>query len=181
MSHRIDQEVSLAVRDRRAGMAALSERFAAEPGKYAAWYASKPALLWSWNMRIAAGHIYVFPTVGSPLESNDLAYYGVQALVAANPFVAILALIGCALVFVGRVDRGAGIAALLLLYVTIVYGVLQSEPRYAVPFRGAEILMATLALAWMQASLTMAWRKHAGQYAPAPQTLSTQAPISRHE
>jgi hypothetical protein len=153
-NHQIEQDVSRAVRDRSAGMASLVHRLNGEPGRYVAWYLSKPALLWSWSMRISGGHIYVFPTVDSPLESNDVAYYTMQALVTANPFIAILALLGCLLVILGRGDRQAGITAWLLIYITLVYGALQSEPRYAVPFRGAEILMATLALAWVNSRLS---------------------------
>jgi len=33
-------------------------------------------------------------------------------------------------------------AAILVLFVTLVYSVLQSEPRYAIPFRGVEMLLA---------------------------------------
>jgi len=158
ISRQIDQEVSLAVRDPVAGIASISHRVVSEPGRYAAWYAAKPALLWSWSMRIAGGHIYVFPTVGSPLESNDVAYYTVQVLIIANPFIAIMALLGCALVLTRRAYPQAMIASLLLVYVTVVYGVLQSEPRYAVPFRGTEIVMATLALAWIFARVKEAWQ-----------------------
>ena len=176
MTRRIDQEVSLAVHDRRAGMTSLVNRLGAEPERYAAWYASKPALLWSWSMRIASGHIYVFPTVDSPLESNDIAWYTMQALVTANPIVAILALLGCVVVIIGRADRQAGMTAVLLLYVTAVYSVLQSEPRYAVPFRGAEIVMAALGAAWLSAGFLTLWRRRLGHLATSGTSSAGAAP-----
>jgi hypothetical protein len=156
-THRINRDVDLAVRDRAAGMTSLVTRLAAEPGKYALWYASKPALLWSWSMRIASGHIYVFPTRNSPLESNDVAWYTMRALEIANPFIAVLALLGCGVAIVGLADRQATITGLFLVYVTAVYALLQSEPRYAVPFRGAEIVVALLGMSWLSKVLRSAW------------------------
>jgi hypothetical protein len=169
VTHRIDQDVALAVHYPAAGVRSLVSRLGAQPGRYVVWYLSKPALLWSWSMRIAGGHIYVFPTVNSPLESNDVAWYTMQALVIANPFMAVLALLGCVVATVSSADRSAVITGLLLLYVTAVYGLLQSEPRYAVPFRGAEIVMALLGLAWFGGVLRSAWfarRNHGAGLAP---------------
>jgi hypothetical protein len=169
VTHRIDQDVALAVRYPAAGVISLVSRLGAQPGKYALWYVSKPALLWSWSMRIASGHIYVFPTRDSPLESNDIAWYTMQVLVIVNPFMAVLALLGCVVAIVSRADPAARITGLLLLYVTAVYALLQSEPRYAVPFRGAEIVMALVGLAWFGAVLRSAWlaRHRRGSALPA--------------
>jgi hypothetical protein len=48
--------------------------------------------------------------------------------------------------FQNKQDDGLACLALLAIYVTCVYGALQSEPRYAVPFRGEEVLLALLAM-----------------------------------
>ena len=34
--------------------------------------------------------------------------------------------------------------ALMVLYITLIYSVLQAEPRYAIPFRGVEVLLAAI-------------------------------------
>jgi hypothetical protein len=148
-SHRIDDEVALAVRDRRAGFAAVIRRVGSEPGRFALWYTGKPALLWSWDMRIAAAPLYVFPTHESPIESRSALKASVSALAVLNPLIGLLALVGCGAILC-RHDYKAGRAmAAMLIYVTVVYSLLQAEPRYAVPYRGAELVLAVTACAFL--------------------------------
>ena len=67
---------------------------------------------------------------------------------AFNPLLLVLMAAGCVLTFFRRasIPPGAlGIAA-LAVFVTLVYGALQSEPRYSIPFRGEEVLLATFGL-----------------------------------
>jgi len=40
---------------------------------------------------------------------------------------------------------GLSIACLLAIYATIVYGLLQSDPRYSIPFRSCEMLIVATA------------------------------------
>lgn len=145
----IDAEVARAVADRDAGLRAIASRIEHDPLTYLGWYASKPALLWDWSLRIGGGHLYVFPTLDSPLEANVIAWNTMYVLGLINPWLAGLALLACILLVTRRMPRTPLLVAALLLYVTAVYGVLQSEPRYAVPFRGAEIVLATTAAAWL--------------------------------
>jgi chromate transport protein ChrA len=158
----IDAEIALAVHDRSAGLQAIEARISGQPLHYFTWYITKPALLWDWSYRIAAGHIYVFPTLDSPLQTDELAWYVVQALVALNPWLALAALIGCVLALAAARNHGARLTACMLIYVTIIYGIFQSEPRYAVPFRGAEIAMAALAGARLVKISTRLYRARAG-------------------
>jgi hypothetical protein len=53
-----------------------------------------------------------------------------------------------------RVSPDIAVAmATLLLYVTGAYAVLQAEPRYAVPFRGIEILLAAAGASYVHGIL----------------------------
>lgn len=157
ISQRIDEEVSTAVRDPVQGLADIAGRFQGRPAHYVAWYLSKPWLLWSWSMRIAAAPIYVFPTRNSPLDGNPVGRGSVAVARWINPWLALMALLGCLLSVTGRTPRTVLLPTLLVLYVTAVYGVFQSEPRYAVPFRGAEFVLAAAAAAWVNGRLTRRW------------------------
>jgi len=57
----------------------------------------------------------------------------------------VLMLVGCVLA-VRQAQPTLTAAALLLILVTLVYSVLAAEPRYSIPFRGPEIMMAMFAL-----------------------------------
>jgi 4-amino-4-deoxy-L-arabinose transferase-like glycosyltransferase len=138
----IDGEIAELARDRPTGLRDIYGRLRATPFDSVAWYASKPALLWSWNLQIASGHIYPFATSNSPLQAPNALHAIVQLLVAMNGWIAVAALAGCVLVACRRSGATAWVTSTLLLYVTAVYGVLQSEPRYTIAFRGEEILMA---------------------------------------
>lgn len=149
MNARIDKAVSVAVESRQAGLADIGQRIRSRPLYYAGWYVSKPWLLWGWDMRIAAEPLYVFPTRNSPLDARPPAQFAVQAMKAANPWVALAALLGCLLAIVTRHAHLMILPALLLLYVTGVYGLFQSEPRYSAPFRGTECVLAVAGVAWL--------------------------------
>jgi 4-amino-4-deoxy-L-arabinose transferase-like glycosyltransferase len=129
------------------GLARVGKRMANEPLHYLGWYASKPMLLWAWDIKIGQGDIYVYPTINSPFNTSPTWKAILMACYMLNPFVLLGAAIG---VLVALVRRSAGIdvaLAVLVLMVTLVYGVLQSEPRYAIPFRNAEIALACLGVA----------------------------------
>jgi len=143
----IDGEVAEMARDPSAGLHAILDRLQATPRDSMSWYLSKPALLWSWNLQIASGHIYPFATSHSPFQVRNALYAMTQLLIAINDWMAAVALAGCLLVAFRKVGVTASLSSMLLLYVTAVYGVLQSEPRYVIAFRGEEILLAVLAVA----------------------------------
>jgi hypothetical protein len=128
------------------GLVGIGKRMANEPLHYVSWYASKPMLLWAWDIKIGQGDIYVYPTINSPF--NMLATWKAILMTCymLNPFVLLGAALG---VMVALVRRNAGIdvsLAALTLLVTLVYGILQSEPRYSIPFRNVEIALAGLGL-----------------------------------
>jgi hypothetical protein len=173
-SAQIDAEVRTAVRAPWVGMTSIATRVGEQPMHYIAWYASKPARLWGWDMRIAAAPLYVFPTQNSPLDSDALMRGVVLGLKLLNPGMALLALAGCIITLGRSATQQASITALVLLHVSLVYGVFQSEPRYAVPFRGTEIVMATLALSWMVNRTPKArfWRTTSHSGSPSARSLA---------
>jgi hypothetical protein len=141
-------EMDLLQKDPLAGLALMRHRMSELPLPYLMWYLGKPRLLWDWDIRIGQGDIYVYATRSSPFAKG-----GPWALLEAvcfllNPLLMWMALAGT----IGALGqrRVVGVAcALLALYVTFVYSVLQSEPRYSIPFRGIEILLAAAGVVWL--------------------------------
>ena len=139
------------------GVTAIVHRIGARPLHYVGWYLSKPAELWGWSIQMGQGDIYVYPTMRSPFSDQLSLRMLVSVCQAANPLLMLMALAGCMLALPWRGTHPVPIAsatALLTLYVTLVYSLLQSEPRYSIPFRGFEILLAIFATrqlaAWLQ-------------------------------
>ena len=143
----IEHESAVMKQSLTAGLKMMGHRMADNPGRYVWWYLSKPALLWAWDIRIGQGDVYVYPTRNSPFKTN-MVWRSVSALCRSlNPWLFVLAILGGLVPFLPRQmtppDRTA--AALTLIFITLVYSVLQAEPRYSVPFRGLEIVLAVFA------------------------------------
>lgn len=143
----IDHEIITLENSPMAGLHMMWSRMARAPASYLLWYMKKPAVLWGWNIRVGAGDIYFHVTYHSPFDVNPF-WRGVAAVChACNSILMLLALVGC-LLAISRKDlvTGMGATALLLVFVTAVYSVLQADPRYAIPYRGAEIMLAVFAV-----------------------------------
>ncbi len=129
------------------GLATVFARLQTEPWRYARWYLWKPMLLWDWDIRMGDGDIYIFPTPYSPFRDKP----ALRALAAIchtlNTALTVLMFLGCLLALLDvRTNPPANTAMVLLIgFVTLVYSILQSEPRYSIPFRGLEILLAAYA------------------------------------
>jgi len=151
-----------------AGWKLVAARMEQHPGRYLAWYASKPALLWDWSIRMGQGNIYQYATYHSLLDEQPILRAIVAMCWALNPLIMLLALAGMLLVWGKRREHSALPLAIALLaaYVTLVYSLLQSEPRYSIPFRGIELVLAVEAI--RQALLwraSQAQRKWSGEQA----------------
>jgi hypothetical protein len=151
----IDWEIAAFQRGNKTGLSALANRMIRAPATYVRWYASKPALLWDWDIRIGQGDVYVYPTRNSPFREQALWRLTETLCFLANPFLMLLALAGVVFAAI-RSDAASihiGLATLATL-VTLVYSVLQAEPRYSSAFRGIEILLAAMAVTeigkWMR-------------------------------
>lgn len=147
----IQHEVDVAVAAPAKGIGLVSRRMVSAPLHYLAWYLSKPALLWDWDIRMGQGDVYVYPTANSPFNDNPWMRALESLCHSLNPLLMVLALLGCLPPFIRprrmRATQGADLAiAALAIFVTATYSVFQSEPRYSIPFRGIEILLAACAI-----------------------------------
>ncbi|WNL45276.1 hypothetical protein RKE25_17920 [Dyella sp. BiH032] len=139
----IDREYRVFKASPSQGLATMFARMQTEPWRYTRWYLWKPMLLWDWDIRVGDGDIYVFPTPYSPFRDKP----ALRALAAIchtlDPALTLLMFLGSLLALLNiRTGPPANTAMVLLLgFVTLVYSVLQSEPRYSIPFRGLEILL----------------------------------------
>lgn len=143
------------------GMVLVARRFGSNPLRYLAWYLRKPADLWAWSIRMGQGDIYEYPTLRSPFDNQPALRAMVSICQAINPLLMVLALVGCLLALRRHAAARpfAFATTLLALYVTAVYSLLQSEPRYSIPFRGFEILLAIFAVQGLTAWLTAVRRR----------------------
>jgi len=128
------------------GLALIRERMAKSPGTYVAWYVSKPWILWSWRIRLGNKDIYVFPVRFSPFQTDAIWRTVIAVCSAINPLVFMLAIGGIVVTIGERRSIPAVVIAVVLLFCTAVYTVLQSEPRYGLPIRPFELLMAATAI-----------------------------------
>ena len=140
------------------GAKMILRRFSEHPWRYAVWYLfEKPYELWNWNIQIGQGDIYVYPTTNAPFQVNPAWMVLAAICHALNWLLLLLALASLFFVWTKRrwVDGGGkqgSRAALvgvicLLAFATLVYTLLQAEPRYSIAFRPFEILLAITALA----------------------------------
>ena len=150
----IDEETRLLGKDPRAGLRAMAERMQSDPGYYARWYAfGKPWLLWDWDIRVGAGDVYFHVVTHSPLDTHPLLRGIKSMLHALNPAIFLLSLAAGAGILGFRLRRPASVGivpllvALFFVYVTLVHTVFQAEPRYSIPYRPMELLLAVTALA----------------------------------
>lgn len=142
----------------REGLGLMAARMGSDPGHYLAWYlARKPFLLWDWSVRLGWGDVYFLATPVSPFTRVPWLGWMKTAFTACNPVffaLALIATLACAWRILRRPGGegfAAGTVAVLLVYLTLVHTVLQAEPRYSIPYRPEELLMAVTAVAWLLA------------------------------
>lgn len=129
----------------------LSKRISHEPGDYAKWYfLEKPYLLWSWNILIGQGDVYIYPIVTSLYKTSKIAIATYSISKSLHHWILIVALIGLLFLIRDYFENKSNIAVITLyvctLYVSAVYVVLQSEPRYSIPLRPELYLCAIYGL-----------------------------------
>jgi len=144
----IDRETHAMQASLGEGWSLMSKRMATDPLRYARWYASKPALLWGWDVAVGQGDIYVFPTFHSLFEDNAAFHAWAGICFLLNPLIALLALVGTIHALLSnKAPLALRWAAAIVAMATAVFCVLQAEPRYAVPYRGLEFLLAAWGIA----------------------------------
>jgi len=156
--HTIDLEYSALQASPTQGAKMMLKRLGEHPWRYAIWYLfEKPYALWGWDIQIGQGDIYVYPTTKSPLQVNPVWIALAAICHALNPLLFLLML--ASLYFartkqplLDRCDKQGSRAATvgvicLLAFATLVYAVLQAEPRYSIVFRPFEMLLAITTMA----------------------------------
>jgi len=181
----IDQEYELLRTSPADGFSAILHRAAKHPARFAAWYLlEKPYALWGWSILIGQGDIYVYPTMNSPFKTQR-PWIALEAICQSlNLPLMLLTLASLLVAWSSRRSSvawstQAGEATLvmmisLVVFATLVYTALQAEPRYSIPFRPFEMLLALTTLA----GFTRWWqeRRHSvGRPTPSP------LPTTQHE
>jgi 4-amino-4-deoxy-L-arabinose transferase-like glycosyltransferase len=153
------EEQTVLVRDPSRGLAMIAARMAQDPNYYLDWYLLvKPYLFWDWAVRIGAGDIYALKTENSPFDRYPILRGVKNVASAINPFIFILSIYAMLIVVWRCMFRGEQqsimpvVPAALLVYVTAIYVLLQAEPRYSIPFKPIEILLACWASAHIGSS-----------------------------
>lgn len=158
----MNREYELLLISPREGAKEILFRLDQHPFAYLAWYvAKKPYELWSWDIQIGQGDIYPYPVSHSPFQTSN-AWIALVALChALNPLLFVLALTCLPLIWwwpvshrISKTNQPLMSVIGVLAFVTLVYATLQAEPRYAIPFRGQEIMLALTVLA----SLSDQWK-----------------------
>lgn len=150
----INLEIATLHIDRAEGLRRIAGRMAYAPGTYIAWYLSKPALLWGWEIGLGAGDIYAYPTRNSPFITNPVLKAVEAITYTFNGVLGVLALAGVVVVLLRREPSAAMLTfAITAAWVTLVYGILQSDARYSIPYRTGEIALACVAV-----SAALSWR-----------------------
>ena len=146
----IGQEQQLALQSPLAGVTAVWTRLRAEPLRYLEWYAWKPALMWGWSIRMGWGDIYTYPVLHSIYLTNPAMRLIESICFALNPILFLLMGAGTVILLFCPVARttntGLLVVALLVVFETLVYSALQSEPRFSIPLRPLEFILAAVAI-----------------------------------
>jgi hypothetical protein len=152
-------------------------RLRAEPGRYLAWYAWKPALLWAWQIRMGWGDIYAYPVDHSIYLSNRVMPLLEALCFALNPLLFLLMAVAALAVLLRPVPAagavGLHVAAALAVFETLVFSLLQAEPRYSIPLRPLEMILAVSAVAeLLRLRRARMLRRNMTSRAPASETAA---------
>lgn len=165
------------------GLTMMGERMMTDPAYYARWYLlTKPYLFWDWSIRIGWKDVYFLPTNRSPYVRIPVLSAIKQAYEWSNPLIFLLAAaavfgVGFANIFRVRSAPFAQFSlAILLFYLTAVHVLLQAEPRYSIPYRPEEVLLALTALGWLLSKFAATRRRGPTPAKPPhPDSRSTEA------
>lgn len=144
----IHSEIDLVSNDPRAGLEAVRQRVSLDPAGYARWYLlEKPYLLWAWDIQLGWGGVHFLPVETTPLERHPVLSASHRILKSANPLFFVLGTIAATILSVSwlrgrKPPFSALLVAVFTVYVTALHSVLQAEPRYSIPYRPEQLLMA---------------------------------------
>jgi 4-amino-4-deoxy-L-arabinose transferase-like glycosyltransferase len=131
-------------------LAMLLERILDNPFHYLKWYlVDKPITLWSWNILVGWGDIYVYPVSSSLYDSSYVAKGIYTAFKKSHAVILFMTFIGCVIMIFSFARTGAvGIMVVggTIVYFTVIYCIFQSDARYSIPLRPEMYLCAVFFL-----------------------------------
>lgn len=163
----INREYELLLTAPLAGTGAIGQRLGQHPFAYLGWYLiEKPYELWGWDIEIGQGDIYPYPVANSPFQTDRVWILLAAICDTVNPLLLLLALACPFLAWctpTSTVSQRISVECRplmsvigLVIFVTLVYTTLQAEPRYSIPFRSFEIVLAFTSVA----SLAARWKAY---------------------
>ena len=165
--------------DSGAELQRIVDRLATEPWAYARWYLlEKPIKYWRWALVEGGDDLHVYPV--SVSAYHNLTFFQVTAALCRglNQILMLGAFSAVAWLLVLFASRhGHQVAApllyvsLLFAYATALHSVLMPDPRYAIPFRPFQIMLALSLVAMVHTY----WRSHAARQREG---LTLQAQVS---
>ena len=136
----------------------LGPRIAADPMRYAVWYAlQKPVWLWSWPL-VQGRDVCVYPVADSPYERQAVMAFTHRLMRWGHAPVMLLAAVGVLLGLGAGARSGVGHWRVRALAATAVLGTLAyvpviPDPRYLQPIRPLLFVLAAAAIPWSLALL----------------------------
>ena len=109
----------------------------------------KPILLWDWDIRTGFGDIYIYRVEYSLYHTSTPAIVTYSLMAALHPLVLVGAVLGLGFLY-RRGGKSTVLPMLLyiaLVYVSLIYILSQSEPRYSIPLR-AELYICFTFFLW---------------------------------
>jgi len=123
----------------------LSARILENPGHYAKWYLfDKPILLWGWNIIVGYGDIFIYPLISSLYDQSNMALATYSIMKSLHYCLLGFATLG--LYFILKKTASTPTIPIFLyitlIYISAVYVITQSEPRYSIALRPEMYLCA---------------------------------------
>lgn len=144
----IDRETSLLAESPKDALRVIAIRMTQDPGSYATWYLlEKPYLLWGWDIQLGWGGFHFLAVRSTPFDRQPAFKATAAFLKLVNPILFGLAALAAAFYSIGWLPRinvpfAAVLVATFVLYVTFLHTILQAEPRYSIPYRPEQLLLA---------------------------------------
>jgi hypothetical protein len=117
----------------------LAPRILDNPGRYARWYLyEKPKILWSWDILIGDGDVYIYEVRTSWFQTSGFASTIHSIMKSIHWWLLLLSILGGLFLhkyWHGQSGELINLIYVCAIYVSAVYIVLQSEPRYSIPLR----------------------------------------------
>lgn len=161
----IKREVVLMADAPEQAMSEIGSRIARDPWGYARWYAiEKPYLLWDWDIQLGWGGFHFLPVRSSPYDRQPVFKATAAFARLANPWIFTLAALAAIASLPGWSRRSElpfayMLVAAFALYVTGLHVVLQAEPRYSIPYRPMQALLAVAGLMLLQCAFRSVWTR----------------------